>query len=161
MLDAMNDANQTPAETPPTLKEARLARAEVRAKRRVKALQLRLAGSSYRQIALANKCAIQTASNDVALMLKEYATEPADSVRNAEVARLDRLMLACWESALKGNTKSIDTVLQIMGRRAALLGLDAPRKVDITTWIREMAVAEGLDPDQAVQDADSFVRSLP
>lgn len=154
MTNAESDTKRTEADPAPT-------RREITATRRVKALQLRLAGSSYRQIALATKCSVAVAFRDVAKMLKEYATEPADSVRNAEVARLDRLMLACWQSALKGNTKSIDTVLQIMGRRAALLGLDAPRKVDITTWIRELAVAEGLDPDQAVADADSFVRGLP
>jgi hypothetical protein len=136
-------------------------KAEIRQTRRLRALQLRLAGSSYRQIAAALGTTHPTAIKDVDAMLREYAEEPAEKVRSAEAARLDRLLLAHWPAAILGNLKATDTVLQIMARRAALLGLDAPRKVDITTWIREQAVAEGLDPDRAVEDADAFVRGLP
>ncbi len=128
--------------------------------RRVRSLDLRLAGASYRKIAAQLSITPSQAFTDVGKMLKDYASEPADQIRNAEVARLDRLMLAHWGKAIQGHIEPTRLILEIMRRRAALLGLDAPRKVDITGWIREMAVAEGLDPDQAAQDADAFVRSL-
>jgi len=136
-------------------------KAAIRDARRLEALNLRLSGKSYRTIAATLKCTLPTAFNDVKIMLKEYASEPADAVRNAEIARLDRLMLAHWPEAIKGKIEPTRMVLEIMRRRAALLGLDAPKKIDITTWIREMAIAEGLDPDQAAADADAFVRGLP
>ena len=34
------------------------------------------------------------------------------------------------------------------------------RKIDITQQLREMAIREGLDPDQAVRDAQEIVRSM-
>ena len=138
-----------------------LSKAALLTARRVKALDLRLSGLSYRQIASGLSIQISQAFRDVGAMLKEYASETADSVRNAEMARLDRMMLAHWPGVLEAKIEPTRLVLEIMRRRAALLGLDAPRKIDITTWIREMAISEGLDPDQAATDADAFVRSLP
>ncbi len=43
-------------------------------------------------------------------------------------------------------------------RCSKLLGLDEPKKIDITQQLRDRAVAEGLDPDQAVRDAQQFLR---
>ena len=91
-------------------------------------------------------------------MLTEYAVEPATQLRDMEVARLDRLLAAHWGKATKGDVNATRMVLTIMDRRAKLLGLDAPQKLDVTGWIREMAEAEGIDPDQAVRDAESIVR---
>ena len=75
-----------------------------------------------------------------------------------EAARLDRLLMDHWGKAIQGDVAATRTVLSIMDRRAKLLGLDAPQRIDLTAWIREMAIAEGLDPDQAVRDAESIVR---
>ena len=90
--------------------------------------------------------------------MREYATEPATQLRDMEVARLDRLLMGHWTKAIGGDVNATRTVLSIMDRRAKLLGLDAPQRIDLTGWIREMAIAEGLDPDQAVRDAESIVR---
>src|SRR3990172_2959972 len=100
--------------------------------RRVQALDLRLAGASYRQIALALGVGVKTAWLDVNRALREYLSEPSDQVRAAEVARLDRLFLAHWPKAISGDHQATYTVLAIMDRRARLLGLDAPKRVDIT-----------------------------
>ena len=126
--------------------------------RRLKALELRLAGASYRQIGESLGIHYTTAWDDVQVMLQEYATEPADAVRNAEIARLDRLLLAHWPLAIKADPKATATVLSIMDRRARLLGLDAPQKVDITGWVREIAAVEGWpDPEQAVKDVEAIL----
>ena len=126
--------------------------------RAVKALDMRLGGASYRQIGKALHVDHTTAMRCVQRMLREYATEPSTQVRDMEVARLDRLMAGHWEKAIHGDVNSTRTVLTIMDRRAKLLGLDAPQRLDVTGWIREMAEAEGIDPDQAVRDAESIVR---
>lgn len=125
--------------------------------RRMKALELRLAGASYRQIGAELGVHYSSAWHDVDIMLREYAKEPTEAIRNAEMGRLDRLMLAHWPAAIRGDVKATQQVLAIMDRRARLLGLDSPQKVDITGIIRTMAVEEGLDPDQAVRDAEKIL----
>ena len=124
----------------------------------LKALDLRLAGASYRQIGSQLKVSHVQAQRDVHHMLQEVAGEPAEKVRHAELARLDRLLLAHWPAAVSGDQKATAMVLQIMDRRARYLGLDAPQKIDLTAWIRDMAEREGIDPEQAVRDAETIVR---
>ena len=126
--------------------------------RRLKALDLRLAGASYRQIGAQLGVSHTQASKDVKAMLREMATEPAAEVRQQELTRLDKLMLAHWPTAIRGDIRATTMVLQIMDRRARLLGLDAPQRIDITGWIRQMAEREGLDPDAAVADANAILR---
>ena len=126
--------------------------------RELKALDLRLAGASYRQIGQQLNVSHVQAQRDVHRMLKEVASEPAEEVRKAELARLDRLVMAHWPAAVQGDSKATLMVLQIMDRRARYLGLDAPQKIDLTASIREMAEREGIDPDQAVRDAEEIVR---
>ena len=126
--------------------------------RSIKALDLRLAGVSYRQIGEQLDISHTQAERDVQAMLDEMAQEPAEAVRKAELARLDRLVMAHWPAALRGDHRATATVLQIMDRRARYLGLDAPQKIDLTASIREMAEREGIDPDQAVRDAEEIVR---
>ena len=46
----------------------------------------------------------------------------------------------------------------IMDRRAKLLGLDAPQKVDHEHRIRMLAEANGFDPDEAVEEARRVLR---
>ena len=134
---------------------ARNAQIEVR---ELKALDLRLAGASYRQIGVQLSVSHVQAFRDVQRVLREIAKEPALEVRAVELGRLDKLMLAHWPFAIKGDVRATTMVLQIMDRRARLLGLDSPQRIDITGWIREMAKREGLDPDQAVRDAQDILR---
>jgi hypothetical protein len=49
--------------------------------------------------------------------------------RAVELERLDRLQVAVWNRALKGDDRAIATVLRLMERRAKLLGLDEAIKV--------------------------------
>lgn len=124
---------------------------------KLKALDMRLTGASYREIGRTLRVSHVQAWHYVQDMLQDYAQEPTQAVRLAEVARLDRLMLAHWAKAIKGDTKATQMVLGIMDRRARLLGLDSPQKVDISGFIRTMALKEGLDPEQAVRDAEAIV----
>jgi hypothetical protein len=56
--------------------------------------------------------------------LQQALQEPAQEVRQIELARLDRLHMAHWPQALGGSADATDRVLKIMDRRARLLGLD-------------------------------------
>lgn len=135
--------------------------------RALEALNLRLAGASYREIGGMLGVSGTTAFQHVQRMLRETAQEPADAVREAELARLDRLLLAHWSAAIgdpkaeppvPGDRDATRMVLQIMDRRARYLGLDAPTRIDVTGWIRGMAEREGIDPEQAVRDAEAILR---
>ncbi len=44
-----------------------------------------------------------------------------------ELARCDRLQDACWDEAMLGDPKAIDSSIKVMAHRAKLLGLE---KVD-------------------------------
>ena len=50
--------------------------------------------------------------------------EPAAEIRQLEADRLDRLQVAVWTKALRGDLSAVDRVLRVMERRARLLGLD-------------------------------------
>lgn len=61
--------------------------------------------------------------------MKRTLQLPTDEQRETEIDRLDRLQRAYWKDAIDGNHKSADLILRIIGKRAELLGLDAPQKI--------------------------------
>jgi hypothetical protein len=118
--------------------------------REARAVALRAAGASYRQIGQELGCSENRALRITQRALDRMVREPAEQVRQLELARLDML----WVEAMKvlrrrhivvnqGRVvvhpdtrqpleddipvlKAIDTLLRIQERRARLLGLDAP-----------------------------------
>lgn len=125
-----------------------------------KALELRKAGYGFQiiseQLGYSDSSGAYRA---VRRALMRTIQEPADEVRKLELERLDKILTALWPAAIAGKWLAIDRVLLIMERRARLLGLDAPTKVDITQRIREVAEEAGLDPDEAVKEAMAIVTS--
>jgi hypothetical protein len=80
--------------------------------------------------------------------MKRVLKEPAEAIRDLEVARLDELLTVAYNQALEGDLQALTVALKIMDRRARLLGLDAPTTVkqEVTTW-------DGGDTiDRAVRD---------
>jgi hypothetical protein len=127
--------------------------AAVISKRRQDALDLRIAGASYRAIADRLKVSPGTAMTDVKAALEELADkegERAAELRGLELHRLDLLMVhgfAVLQS--KGATdgmklKAIDRLVRITGERAKMLGLYMPQRiehsgaVDFTAFLREL-----------------------
>jgi hypothetical protein len=101
--------------------------------------------------------------------IKRTMQQPADELREQEVDRLDRLQVAVWPSAMKGDTRAILTIIRLMERRAKLLGLDKPIKIEqeITTWdgndtidraVRELAAL--LTADYATGTSESPMAEL-
>lgn len=72
--------------------------------------------------------------------LKKTLREPADELRTLEAERLDRMLEGLWDQAINGGTWQVDRVLNIMERRARLLGLDTP-------------VGKDRDPAEDVRDS--------
>jgi hypothetical protein len=62
--------------------------------------------------------------------LADVCLEEAAVIRDIELQRLDDLYQIAWIEANAGNIAAIDRCLRVMERRAKLLGLDAPEKID-------------------------------
>ena len=101
--------------------------------RKLRALELRKAGVPFQ--AIADQLGYRSSSgafNAVKAALKATLREPADELRELEVARLDAMLLPLWRRVQSGDEKAVDRVLRIMERRARLLGLDAPRRQELS-----------------------------
>jgi hypothetical protein len=115
----------------------------------IKVLELRRAGLTWQRIADEVGYADHTgAYSAYKRAIRRTMQQPADELREQELDRLDRLQLALWPKAMKGDNASINTIVRLMERRARLLGLDTAIKIqqDITTWTGDESI------DRAVRD---------
>jgi DNA-binding CsgD family transcriptional regulator len=124
---------------------------EKAAARRLQAIELRKAGATYRQIGERLSVSEAQAYNDVQRELARLATQTQDAaaaLRVLESERLDALMLALWQQAKQGNQGAIDRVLKVMERRARLVGLDAPTRIDHTVDVYEVIIGGDSPADK-------------
>jgi len=138
------------------------------AERRNIAIELRKSGLSYRAIAteirlmsgMPPRYSEAMAYRDVTSELQrlnEKSAEVAKEVRRLELERLDALTESLWDMAIKGDNAAIDRLLRISERRARLLGLDAPRDVNLTG---DMALTiEYVIDDESYKEAEEEVSS--
>jgi hypothetical protein len=90
-----------------------------------KALELRIGGANYRQIAKALRISLGTAHGYVTEgldQLRDSNAETMEQLRRMEVVRLDAMLVSLWSR--RDNPRTADTILRICERRARLLGLD-------------------------------------
>jgi hypothetical protein len=92
--------------------------------------ELRKAGFTYARIA--EEVGYAQASG-AQRALKRYMAritpEPDDHVRYLELERLDRLQVAIWPRAMKGDNQAINTVIRIMERRASYLNIEVAKMI--------------------------------
>ena len=123
----------------------------------IKVLELRRAGLTWQRIAEETGYADHTGAYAAyKRAIKRTMQQPADELREQELDRIDRLQLAAWPQAMKGDTKAILTIVRLMERRAKLLGLDVPIKIEqeITNW-------NGESVDDAIQRLTRELESRP
>lgn len=105
----------------------------IAAERRVKALELRKLGFTYRRIGEQLGVTESAAHKMVTKSLQELNEKSAESaveVRRLELERLDEWLLRVAQEMKNGRTlAAIDRGIRIQNRRARLLGLDAPTKI--------------------------------
>ncbi len=119
------------------------------AQRRRRALELRVAGATYEEIAEAlGYVSRGTAWKAVWRAYREGLRDPAEHLRELETERLDRLQKAWWTKALGGDVSAFRYLLRLMERRAKLLGLDAPTKIAPTDPSGEREYAELTDSER-------------
>jgi hypothetical protein len=115
----------------------------------IKVLELRRVGLTWVRIAEEVGYADHTGAYAAyKRAIKRTMQQPADELREQELDRIDRLQVAVWPAAMKGDTRAVLTIVRLMERRAKLTGLDMPIKIeqDVTTW------TGGDSIDRAVRD---------
>jgi hypothetical protein len=118
------------------------------AQRRREALELRMAGATYQDIGEVlgvSKTRAIKAVQEALRELQDLTVEKAEELRSTELARLERLQRVVWQRAIgtadqPASDKAVWRVLQIMERRAKLLGLDQPVKVEQTGGPMEIRI---------------------
>ena len=122
----------------------------------IKVLELRRVGLTWTRIAEEVGYADHTGAYAAyKRAIKRTMQQPADELREQELDRLDRLQVAVWPAAMKGDTRAVLTIVRLMERRAKLTGLDMPIKIeqDVTTW------TGGDSIDRAVRDLAALLTS--
>jgi len=103
------------------------------AERRRKAIQLRILGASYDDIAKQTGIARRNVVQEIRDCLREIPILEVAEYRKMENERLEQLMRAFWSRALAGDTKAGSLMVRISERRSALLGLDRATEGDAGT----------------------------
>jgi hypothetical protein len=110
------------------------------AKRRATALELRISGHSYRDIADSMGCADSTAYELVQSALREIPAQNVEILRTEHDAMI-RLLLSKLKPRIdKGEPRAIEVATKLLERLAKLWGLDAP-----TRQIMQVITEEAVD----------------
>jgi hypothetical protein len=137
-------------------------------------LRLRAAGKSYQEIAdhpypdgpggTAWGGDRHNCRRDIVEARAEAIREPAQEVIDMEVERLDMMLVGLVsKGAFKGNVPAVNAALNLMARRAKLLGLDTPTQIESVgdgvinvTFTEKLAPAGGMaDPELDVDLPDA------
>lgn len=107
-------------------------------KRQMIALDLRISGLSYRAIAdklskpddtISHVQVYRDIENELA-RLADLRADKAETLRELELQRLDKIINSLDAWVASGNVGAVNAWIKASERRAKLLGLDAPTKVD-------------------------------
>lgn len=134
------------------------------AEQQARALALRKQGWTYQEIAdelgYANPSGPFKA---ITKALKALIQEPTDALRRMELERLDLILKSLMPALLKGSPRHAEVALKAMDRRAALLGLDAPkvtedhRHVTVRVMAEQIARDLGLSVDEVIAEANTIL----
>lgn len=118
--------------------------------RQRRAVELRLAGAGYEQIAQqVGYRGPSGAHQAVQRGLEKLLHESPPEVRQLELERLDALLLGLWPKARRGDSAAVDRVLKVMERRSVYLELAKPTQEPQP----EQAPATPLDEFRARREA--------
>lgn len=103
------------------------------------AFHLRALNYTYQQIADRLNITPLQAHSFVIRKLKILEKDFPMAVKNVlylELERLDEMQRILWNKIQKGDTTAINAAIKIMERRAKLLGLDVPEKIETTMQLK-------------------------
>jgi hypothetical protein len=80
-------------------------------------------------------------------------TRYLDTEVKYDLTRIERLIAAYWKRAVAGDLNAAKFVDQMLGRKHKLLGMEAPKKVDIRALVVAWAESRGLPPEAVIEAA--------
>lgn len=138
------------------------------------ALDMRLEGKSYVKIADALAYSGPGAVyNAVQRLMDAHEVESIDELRRVECARMDEMLAGLWPAATTGNKDAVEAVVKIQTRRAKLLGLDKPQRVDVRVELRRILLLkignrpprlidlDEIDLDNLTDEELILIRDMP
>ncbi len=100
-----------------------------------KVFELRIQGFTFEQIAVQVGFSGPSGAWQAYQRIRsEFIFESVEEARQLELMRLDEMQFAVWDRAINGDLPALSCVLKIMDRRAKLLGLDKPEKMEVNRW---------------------------
>ena len=109
-------------------------------------IELRQEGYVWREIAVMVDMSIAGVSKAYKRALTRHPHATIDEHRELELNRLDALQRTYWQLAVNGNLRAAEFVLRVIDKRAKLLGLEAPLKIQA-----EVVTYDGSDLDREVE----------
>lgn len=113
--------------------------------RRAQVSQMRLARRTIREIAAALNVSLATVHKDLTAVREEWAERREQNYNDwvaEELALLDRLQRTLLPKAVEGDDRAIHRILNVMDRRARMLGLDQPERFTVQVVTIDMIDAE-------------------
>lgn len=84
----------------------------------------------------------------------------AEDIAARNIARLESYLVALQQGIARGDTKSINTAVEIIKELNSVVGVRQGVQVDIEQYIREVAESNGFDPDAAVAIAQKITITM-
>jgi hypothetical protein len=117
-------------------------------------VELRTEGFVWREIAQRVNMSTAGVAKAYDRALTRVVAPSLERHRTTELDRLDTLQRVYWQPAINGNLRAADFVLRVIEKRAKLLGLDAPIKIQT-----EVVTYDGTDLDAEVERYARLIES--
>lgn len=124
--------------------------------RRVAVARYYLMGKPVSEIARILKVSDYTAYMDLVAIEEEWrqsAIADIEILAARDLARLDAVINNLWPAVEKRDAKAANAVIEAIKERGTILGYRSGVQIDIEQYVRQVAEANGYDPDRAVQVA--------
>lgn len=124
-------------------------------KRQEQVITLRVGGATVRAIAKQLGISVGLAHSDLATVMQETVDKTkaqADIERGVSLERIEKAIALCMNLIDSGDASATDKLTRLEDRRAKLLGLDAPTKVEAQV---AAVTLDELDARRAVADENT------
>lgn len=128
-----------------------------------KALLLKEQGLTYveigQKLGISREWARQLVQEELDRLLGEELRS-IEHLKKLQHERYERLLAGQFEAAQKGDPDAMRAVLKILEAENNLLGLNAPKKVDIEEEVKVLALQVGIDPEELTEAARELIREF-
>jgi len=124
--------------------------------RKATVAKLFLEGHKVPEIAKLVQTSEVTIMKDLGALSNEWRRSYLDDIEllaGKDLERLETYLVALAPGISRGDTKSIVAAVEIIKERGSILGYRQGVQVNIEEYVREVASANGFDPDRAVEIA--------